>query len=155
MKLIGILLFALSFSQCASISLTNNPPFTINNATYSHVTGGLPGNNTLNLMLEFTENQSVDFQKVYFQNRSIKAVIEQKGAKKYIAARYKTSTKNDSKDRVLHAKPEKEYGNTAKVKEEIPFELEDSEAILSYLDNGLVKYFKIKNIKKKKRVFMQ
>lgn len=155
MKLIGILLFALSFSQCASISLTNNPPFTINNATYSHVTGGLPGNNTLNLMLEFTENQSVDFQKVYFQNRSIKAVIEQKGAKKYITARYKTSTKNDSKDRVLHADPKEEFKNSSETTEKFPFELKNTEAIVSYMVNNKIHYFKVENIQKEKRVFMQ
>ena len=155
MKLFGILILALSFTQCASMKLESNPPFTIKNASYSHITGGLPGNNSLNLMIEFTANSSVDFKKVYFQDRIVNAVIEQKLGKKYIAARYKTSTGEDRKDLVLNANPAKEYGNTTKMQEKIPFKLEDSEAVLSYLDNGLVKYFKIKNIKKKKKVFMQ
>ena len=154
MKLFGILILALSFTQCASMKLESNPPFTVNTASYSHITGGLPGNNTLNLMIEFTENQSVDFQKVYFQNKVITAVIEQKQDKNYIAARYKTSTGEDKKDLVLNGDPVKEYGNTAKTKEEFPFELKNTEAVISYMINNRIHYYKIEKIKKEKRVFM-
>ncbi|MCT4700196.1 hypothetical protein [Tenacibaculum haliotis] len=136
------------------MKLESNPPFTVNTASYSHITGGLPGNNTLNLMIEFTENQSVDFQKVYFQNKVITAVIEQKQDKNYIAARYKTSTGEDKKDLVLNGDPVKEYGNTTKNEVKIPFELKENEAVVTYKVDEKIHYYKIKNIKKEKRVFM-
>lgn len=154
MKLFGILILALSFTQCASTKLETNPPFIIKSAAYSHITGGLPGNNTLNLMIEFTENQSVDFQKVYFQNRIVTPVIEQKQGKKYIAARYKTSINKNRKDLVLNANPKKEYGNTPKTKEEFPFELKENEAVVAYKVDEKIHYYKIESIKKNKRVFM-
>ena len=154
MKLFGILILALSFTQCASMKLESNPPFTVNTASYAHITGGLPGNNTLNLMIEFTASKTIDFKKVYFQDRVVSAVIEQKQDKNYIAARYKTSTGEDKKDLVLNADPEKEYGNTAKNKEEIPFKLKENEAVVSYKVGDKIHYYKIENIKKEKRVFM-
>ena len=155
MKLFGILILALSFTQCASMKLEANPPFTIKSASYSHISGGLPGNNILNLMIEFSTNENIDFKNVYFQNRIIKAVIEKKQDKKYIAARYKTSTSKNKIDLVLNAEPKKEYGNTAKEQENFPFKLKDNEAIVSYKTKNKIYYHKIKDIKKNKRVFMQ
>lgn len=152
MKLFGILLLALSFGQCASVKMDKNPPFKVEAATYNHVTGGMPGNSTLNLMIEFTSPEVVDFKNVYFQNRITKAIIEQKGDKQYIAARYKTSSGEDRKDIVLHSDPQKEYGNAPV--ENFPFELKENEAMVSYAKGEKIYYFKIENIVKGKSVFM-
>ncbi len=155
MKLFGILIFALSLTQCASMKLDANPPFTIKSASYSHITGGLPGNSTLNLMIEFTANDAVDFKNVYFQNSIVNAIIEQKQNKQYIAARYKTSTGEDRKDLVLNADPKEEYGNTTKTEEKFPFELKENEAVITYKVGDKIHYYKIEKIEKIKRVFMQ
>ncbi|CAM1349889.1 hypothetical protein [Tenacibaculum insulae] len=154
MKLFGILILALGITQCASTKLNTNPPFTIKKASYKHITGGLPGNSTLNLMIEFTATKTVDFEQVYFKNRVITPVIEQKQGKNYIAARYKTSTGRDRKDLSLNADPKKEFGNTTKSNVKIPFELKENEALITYKVNGKTQYYKIENIKKEKRVFM-
>ncbi|WP_237277634.1 hypothetical protein [Tenacibaculum ovolyticum] len=154
MKLFGILIFALSFTQCASIKLEATPPFTIKSASYSHITGGLPGNSSLNLMIEFSANKSIDFKNVYFQNRIVTAVIEEKQSKNYIAARYKTSTNNNKADLVLNADSKKEYGNTAKKQEKFPFELKENEAIVSYKIDTKTLYYKIEGIKKERKIFM-
>lgn len=157
MKLFGILIFALTFTQCASMKMDNNPPFTVKSATYTHITGGLPGNNSLNLMIEFSSENTINFENVFFQNRTTKAVIEKKQDKQYIAARYNTSPKKDRKDLVLHANSKEEFGNTTneKVKEEFPFKLKENEAIVSYKIGTKTHYFKIENIKKEKKVSMQ
>ena len=154
MKLFGILIFALTFAQCASMKLDANPPFKVESSSYSHITGGLPGNSVLNLMIEFSATETINFQKVYFQNRIVNAVIEKKQGKNYIAARYKTSSNSDSKDMVLHADSKKEFGNTAVAKEKTPFELKDNEAIVSYKVGEKIYYYKIENVKKENSVFM-
>ncbi len=156
MKLFGILLLALSFGQCASVKMDQNPPFKVESSSYTHITGGLPGNNSLNLMIEFTASETIDFKKVYFQNRITQAVVEQKEGKQYIAARYKTSSGQDRKDLVLHADPKEEFGNTPNSPtEKFPFELKDDEAIISYTIGKEIRYVKIENIKERKKVFMQ
>lgn len=152
MKLLGILIFALSFTQCKSTKLDTTPSFTIKSASYSHISGGLPGNKVLNLMIEFTTSKTIDFQNVYFQNRVINALIEEKQGKKYIAARYKISA--NKKDLILNVDPKEEFGNTNSIKEKLPFELKENEAALSYKIGNKIIYYKIENIKKEKRVFM-
>lgn len=154
MKLFGILILALSLTQCASTKLDTNPPFVIKKASYKHITGGLPDNSTLNLMIEFTSTKTVDFKQVYFQNRVITPVIEQKQGKNYIAARYKTSTERDRKDLNLNADPKKEFGNTTKNNVKIPFELNEYDALITYKLGDKTRYYKIENVKKEKRVFM-
>ncbi|WP_299119499.1 hypothetical protein [uncultured Tenacibaculum sp.] len=156
MKLFGILILAFTFTQCASMKMDSNPPFSVKSATYTHITGGLPGNNSLDLIIEFTSEDSVDFEKVFFQNRVTKAVIEKKQDKQHIAARYNTSTDQDRKDLTLHADPKEEHGNTASAKSEndFPFELKENEAIVTYKVGTKIHYYKIENIKKGEKVFM-
>ncbi|MCG7500793.1 MULTISPECIES: hypothetical protein [Tenacibaculum] len=153
MKLIGILILALSFTKCASVKMENNHPFKIESASYSHVTGGVKGSyNSTNLIINFTAEKPVDFQKVYFQNRITKAIVEQHNDKQYITARYKTSS-NELNDLILHADPKKEFGNTPA--EEFPFELKENEAMVSYIIEEKTHYVKIESIIKKDKVFMQ
>ncbi len=155
MKLFGILILALSFSQCASIKMDTQPPFKIASASYSHITGGLPGNSVLNLMIEFTSAETIDFKKVYFQNKIVDAVIENKQGKNYVAARYKTSTGNYNKYLLLNSNSKEEFGNTAnEIKEKFPFELKENEAVVTYKIADKTHYYKIENVKKEKSVFM-
>ncbi|TDQ28642.1 hypothetical protein [Tenacibaculum caenipelagi] len=154
MKLIGILLLTFSLTQCVSVKTKNTHPFKIESASYYHVTGGVKGSyNSINLIINFTAEESVDFQKVYFQNRITNAVVEQHNDKQYIAARYKTSSNDDRKDLILHADPKEEFGNTPT--EKFPFELKENEAMVSYVKNEKIYYVKVENIIKKSKVFMQ
>lgn len=155
MKLFGILILALSFSQCASMKMDTQPPFKVKNASYSHITGGQPGNSVLNLMIEISTPETVDFKNVYFQNRITPAVIEEKVGKQYIAARYKISSDQERKDLVLSSDAKTEFGNTAhETKEKFPFELKENEAVVTYKIGEKIHYYKIENVKKEKSVFM-
>ncbi|WP_299105662.1 hypothetical protein [uncultured Tenacibaculum sp.] len=153
MKLFGILLLTISFTQCKSHKFEQTPPFSVKSATYTHVTGGTPGNNTLDLMIEFTTEKDVQFEAVSFQERTIQPVIEQKGGKQYLAARFDTSTPNSKKkyDLELHSDSKKEYGN--KPKEEA-INLKENEAIIVYKVNGKSHFYKLENIEKKESVRM-
>ncbi|CAL2102284.1 conserved protein of unknown function [Tenacibaculum sp. 190130A14a] len=155
MKLLGILLLTLSFTNCKSHKFEQNPPFIVHSATYVHVTGGVPGSQSLNLMIEFTSEKAIEFETVYFQGRSIKPVVEQKVNKQYLAARYNTSPEKGKHDLVLHSDSKKEYGNKPTSKEEEPtFNLKENEAIISYKINGKSHFYKLKNIAKEESVFM-
>lgn len=155
MKLFGILIFVFSLTQCASNKLDVSPSFSIKKASYSHIIGGLPGNGTLNLMIEFTSDKTIYFEKVYFQNRVVNAVIEHKQNKKYIAARYRIATNQDSNDLILSANSEEEYGNTTNHQDKFPYKLKENEAIITYKIRNKIHIYKVENIIKEKRIFMQ
>ena len=156
MKLFGILMLVITFTQCASMKMDTTPPFSIKSAVYTNVTGGLPGNNSLDLMIEFTSEDAIKFEEVFFQNKSTKAIIETKQNKQYIAARFNTSSGQAKNDLVLHANPKEEHGNTvnSKNKKDFPFELKENEAIITYKVGTKIHYYKIENIKKGEKVFM-
>jgi len=51
---------------------------------------------------------------------------------------------------VAHADPQREVGNTApKLAVKMPFELQENEALISYLIRNKKRYFKVENIKKR------
>lgn len=152
MKLFGILLLAISFTQCKSQKFEQNPPFTVHSATYTHISGGMPGNSSLDLMIEFTSDKSIEFEEVYFQEKTIKPVVEQKGDKQYLAARYKTST--EKSDLVLHQNTQEEYGNQPASEKKYAFELKENEAVISYKVNGKSHFYKLEDITKGESVFM-
>ncbi|WP_143032182.1 hypothetical protein [Tenacibaculum sp. MAR_2009_124] len=154
MKLFGILFFALGFTQCASQKFENKPPFTITSAVYTNISGGMPGNNSVDLRLTFSTSKEIEFDQLFFINRTTKAVLETKGKVQYIIGRYNTSPKNSKYDLELHGDSKKEYGNKPS-SESFPFKLKENEAVLSYKDGNKTKYVKIENIKKGKRIFMQ
>ncbi|WP_440879636.1 hypothetical protein [Tenacibaculum sp. C7A-26P2] len=156
MKTINIIytcFFAISFSQCVSQKFENNPPFTIKSAIYKNVTGGRAGNNSLDIHLTFSSKKKIEFDKLYFQNRITKAVIEIKSGVKYIMGRYNTSPQNP---RFLFDKATLESKEIKNGKQEkFPFELKENEAILSYKEHGTIKFYKISSLKKDRHVMMQ
>lgn len=178
MKLFGILLLTISFTQCKSHKFEQTPPFSVKSATYTHITGGTPGNTTLDLMIEFTTEKDVQFEAVYFQERTIQPVVEQKGGKQYLAARFDTSTPktkgnynltlhSDPKkeygnnpnpkkkyDLELHSDSKKEYGNKPNEKKEETINLKENEAIIVYKINGKSNFYKLEDIEKKESVHM-
>lgn len=156
MKLASILIMAIAFTQCASMKFSNNPPFKVASATYTHVMGGrAPGNASLDLRIAFTAASEVVFEKVYFQNKIVDGVVENKGGTQYLMARYKDKS-SASNNMTLHKDAKEEFGNKVKeTQEKFPFELKDNEAIISYKENGKTVYYKVTGIKKEKSVFMQ
>jgi hypothetical protein len=151
MKFLSILAIILGFSQCGTLKLEENPPFKITSAIHTNFHGGQPGVSGMNVKIIYTSDNDVLFDSIYFSKRVVKLEERKRNNIKMIIGHFNTSTRN--RDLVLDADPKKEINNKTPDFKEFPFELEDNEAIISYLLNGKKKYFKIKSIKKGKAAF--
>ena len=66
---------------------------------------------------------------------------------KYLAGRFNTSTVNSRDDLILHNNATKEVGNDHP-ENKTPFELKENEAVISYKEGAIIKYYKISDIEK-------
>ena len=156
MKLLSIILLAIGFSKCKSLPFENNPPFTIHNATQIDITGGMPGSNMIQLLIEYSSSETIKADSLYFLNHKAKASVESRGDKTYFIGRFYPNNIQSKADLQLHKDGRNEYGNKPpKTENNIPFELESNEAIISYRDGSNIKYVKIENIKKGKPIIRQ
>lgn len=155
MKLLGAIFFALFFIQCATLKLEENPPFTIKGATYSNWVGGMPGSGGIDITFYYEANSTVVFDSIYFKGRKTKVQLRKDRKGTNLFGKFYRKTKN-SNDLQLNKNTTKEYGNEPPKKEdELPFELKENEAIITYKEEGKIKYYKVENIKKGKRIMMQ
>lgn len=145
MKTLSILLFILSFTQCATTQFEKNTPFIIKSANYKHWSGGQPAISGINVQIQLKEKSNINFDSLYFRNKVTKVTCIEGSL---IIANFKTS-KNKVNDVILHADPKKEIHNKIPASNKLPFKLKESEAILSYQLNGKTKYYKIASIKKR------
>ena len=145
MKILSILAIIYGFSQCASSRLETNPNFEIVSADYMKWNGGQPGVSGINVTIKLKEKSTIVFDSLYFRKRAAKVEFKDGSV---IIANYNTS-KNNNRNLTLHKDRRKEVGNKIPKQNNIPFELNDNEAILSYQINEKTKYFKISEIKKR------
>jgi hypothetical protein len=151
MKFLSIIAILFCFTQCGSLKLEENPPFKITSAVYTNFSGGQKGVSGMNVKIMYTANETIEFDSIYFSKRIVKLEIQKGNDIKMIIGHFNTSTIN--RDLVLDANPKKEINNKVPEIKEFPFDLEDNEAIISYIINDKRKYFKIKSIKKGKAAF--
>lgn len=152
MKLFSLFAVIATLFQCASLKFEDNPPFKINSATFKNYIGGMPGVSGTNVVINYEANTTVNFDSLFFKGRKAKIELESIEKKNYIKGHFNTSTVNSKEDLMLHKDGKKEYGNKIPEKK-FPFELKENEAVISYLENGETKYFKVENIKKGEAVF--
>tara|TARA_R110001592_G_scaffold9619_2_gene50964 strand:- start:22 stop:516 length:495 start_codon:yes stop_codon:yes gene_type:complete len=150
LKIFAILITILLFSQCASAKFEENPPFTITSAIYNNWSGGQPGNRGINVTITYTSLYPVEFDSIYFSKKIMKLESTKTKEKKIIIANFVSSVKPDI---ILDVNSSKEINNTVPDIKKFPFELNQNEAIISYILKGKTKYFKVKSIKKGKSVF--
>lgn len=147
-KFLGVLLLTLGFTQCKSTKFDNNPPFTIEKASYNNWVGGLPGVSGIRVEIYLTGKVDVAFDSLFFKNRTTKIEIRENNGKTFLTAHFDTSKKEDI---VLNSNTKEEYVN--QLPTALSSELEVNEAILSYKDGSKLKYVKIKDIKETKPDF--
>ncbi|UZO81665.1 hypothetical protein NBT05_04140 [Aquimarina sp. ERC-38] len=112
------------------------------------VAGIEEGGSGFNVILPIKETPEVELKEVYFQGKKIDLTFNP-NSKRY-SGNYKHSVYK-KKDMVMSNDPKKEYGNQLPVIEKpIPFTLENNEAVVSYMDGNVKKYFKITGITKKR-----
>lgn len=152
MKFLGIITIIASLFHCASTKFDSNPPFKVNNATYNKYVGGVQGVSGMWVRVNYEADTTIAFDSLFFQGKKTKIELQTIQNKTYASGHFNTSTVNSKADLMLHSNGKKEYGNKAPEKK-FPFELKENEAVISYLENGETKFFKIENIKKAEAVF--
>tara|TARA_B110001454_G_scaffold157513_1_gene146824 strand:+ start:1520 stop:1999 length:480 start_codon:yes stop_codon:yes gene_type:complete len=152
MKFLSIIAILFSFIQCGTIKLENNPPFKVKNASYHHWIGGQPGVSGTNIIFKLKENSNINFDSIFFQNKSTKVEINTSANGIILIGNFNTS-KRQRKNLILDSNVVKEMKNTLPDLRNFPFKLEENEAILTYRINNRIKYFKIKDIEKVKPIF--
>ena len=154
MKFLGIIILTIGLFQCKSSQFQQNPSFKIFGGTFEHYTGGIPGASGSWVRINYEATAKVDFQDIYFQGKKTKVEIQKVGKKTFASGHFNTSSTKSKADLVLHQNGKEEYGNQVP-KQKTPFELKENEAVLSYKENGKIKYIKVENLKKAKPKFYQ
>jgi hypothetical protein len=147
MKTISIIAILLSFAQCGSSTLVQNTSFKVEKAFYNNWIGGQPGVRGTKLEIHLKYASEIIFDSLYFKNKRTKVEVLQKEEITQLIGHYSTS-KRINNDLTLTINPIKELKNIAPFIKNIPFEIEESEAILSYKKGTKTLYLKIINIKK-------
>lgn len=114
------------------------------------VAGIEEGGSGFNVVLPLKEASDVELKEVYFQGKKIE-LLPSSDNKRYLG-NYKHPEYKKS-DMIMSDDPKKEYGNQLPVIEKpIPFTLNNNEAVISYMEGDIKKYFKISGITKKPMV---
>ena len=99
------------------------------------------GNKT-HFVIEFQQSilEDLKFEKLYFRNQTakIKMISNQKAEAIFIKP-----------DLILDANPEKEYGNQPPIPQKQRFQLNSTEAVLEFTQNGKIKHYKFTNVAEK------
>jgi len=155
MKLLGILLITFGFTQCGSLKLEKNPPFEIVSAKSQNWIGGMPGSNGMMVTISYKSESDIAFDSIYFSKKISKLQRYKNNGNKSLLATVYTSVSLGKSDLIMHSDTKKELKNELPKTKKFPFELKENEAIISYLENGIVKFYKIENIRKGKPIIHQ
>lgn len=150
MKILLALLIIVSFSQCASVTFEQNPPFQVTDATYQNWFRGQSGVHGVNVKIFYTANKTIEFDSIYFEKRGVRLQIKNSKTTKLVVGYFVPNKINDI---ILDANSVKESQNSGPTTKKTPFQLKDNEAVISYKIRGKIKYFKILFVKKEKTLF--
>lgn len=150
MKSIHIAVFLLSvslFTNCSTAQkLQNSAPMTFGDVVYQNWVAGVKGGGSgTNLFISILEKPTnVQLDSVYFRGKV--ATLEMLDDHSYVG-RFKT---NFNQQTAIIKSDHRELANQkSNLEDNFPFELKDTECVISYQENGATKYFKIKNITEK------
>lgn len=141
-----IAILSIVFLRCGTSKENSQktPPFKIVKSTYNNWIGGQPGVKGVIVKVAI-DNPNVTLDSIYFRN--MKTALEKEkitSEEKYIGHFTYPNTKNEI---ILHGDPKKEFGNPVPdVSKKNPFELENNEAMVSYIYKGIKNYYKISNL---------
>ena len=144
-----MLIVMVSFSQCSSTKkLQEQVAITFGDVYCQKWIAGIKeGGSGLNIIIP-TSNTSIKLDSVYFRGKAAKLEIKSSGDVVYIAKFL--SSLNTKQDIIMSSNPKAEYGNKLPViQEKIPFELKDTECVISYKKGNKTQYFKITNVLEK------
>lgn len=149
-KILGIgfiTLTIITFFSCGAskVKAQNEHPFKVLEATYAFTVGDQP--NLAVTTLKITTNiKEIDLDSVYFRNHKAPLKLVDSTENFIFTGSFTTST--TPHDYILHSDPKQEFGNKPPVTDsKLPFELTDSEAIVSYFYKDKINYYKILEVK--------
>lgn len=149
-SLVNIFYFSiliLGASKCSnSQELVESPPFKTGDVV-SEDWVSAEGEKGTNLFVPITEGKDIELDSVYFRGNIVKLEKIKRDSYLVFIGKFEDAPQSE-RDFVMHADPKKEVGNIPPLpKRKLPFELKDNEAIVSFVEDGKEKYFKIENIK--------
>jgi hypothetical protein len=148
-KIFSVILLIIGFSQCGAAKFDKNPPFEITSAIVQNWDGGQPGIQGKNLKITYTSNRTIQFDSIFFDKRSTYLQVKNTNERKMVVGYFKSKEKQDL---ILDENPVKELQNVVPILKEVPFQLKENEAVISYTIKGKKKYFKILTIEEEKDV---
>jgi len=146
-RFLSIIFLFFIVSSCGSSGikdLEKNPPFTISEGYYQNwVAGVKEGGSGTNVYIIFKDfSEDITIQDIYFSNKKVKAKNSPENPKQYSGY-----FKNELRDVIMDSNPQKEAQNTPP--QTVLFDLQANEAVVSYLSNGKIKFYKISGLKEK------
>jgi len=147
-----IILLACSFCSATKDISTENHPFKVTKATYNTWVGGQPGVRGINISI-IIDNPEIKLDSVFFRNMKTKLKSDRNSKPVVFLGTF--IHPNTKKDYILHKNEEKEYGNKPQnMLTNFPFQLQEDEAIISYIFKEKTRYYKIEKLKEIKSVIM-
>ena len=146
------LVAAALFIRCSSTQkLQSKAPLSLGKAyCQDWIAGTQGGGSGINIFIPVVKEvpKGIQLDSVYFRGKGTTLEFIQDENALYVG-RF-ISKFNQKPDMVMSRDPREEYFNEIpQVTAKIPFELKDSECVITYKENNLVKYFKIENISEK------
>lgn len=136
-------LTVLTFAQCGSSQvLETEPPFALDTSHMEPWTAGDANQfSGMNLLFPVKSGKDVLLDSVYFRNTMAPLIRIQKNS--YLVYKATIDTTEAPYDVIMHADPKEEVGNRPSDVKRSPFVLKHDEAVITYMDNGQRKYYKV------------
>lgn len=146
-SLIVMLVLMASFSQCSTAQkLQKKAPLEFGEVYAQKWVAGVKGGGSGVNVFVPVKNASRDLDSMFFRGQKVKMEFL-KGENPQYVGRFKTDF-NKHKDIILSSDMKEESKNRLPIiKQEIPFELNDNECVISYRKDDKSLYYKISNIK--------
>lgn len=150
-KIAYIILFScavISFSNCASgkdVLFVKEPPFKVKAAFFQNWVAGVKegGSGTNVSIILGSISEEIDVREIYYKEKVANAIQDPQNIDKYTGF----FTNELNRDVIMDEDTMNEAANTPPVKS--PFSLSKNEAVISYLHDGEMEYFKILNVEEK------
>ncbi|MBO3096707.1 hypothetical protein J4051_00375 [Gelidibacter sp. DF109] len=145
-----IIMMSLSASKCSDAKKMDKKAPSIIGEVYVEASNSedLSGDSgyTLYIPMHTQEKQDIQLDSVYFRNQIVKLDRKTEGENILYVGDFKNFKKSND-DIIMSSNPLDEMANKPpRIQNRIPFEIEDSEGIVSYKYKGDIRYFKIENI---------
>ncbi len=150
LPLLGVVLLVITTNQCASAKKTQiKAPFKLGQVYYEWTLDDKGGGAEKSLYVPIiSKDNSIILDSVYFQGEVTK--LERINNSLFIG-KFKT-TATEKPDIIMSSNPHEEYGNSFQKplqRNDIPFDLNNTQCVISYKEGNKISYFTIGGVIKK------